>query len=140
MSTEANKTLVRRFIEDVYNQGNLQVVDDLFGPDFTIPDVLPPVPPGPENIKQHVTAWRNAFPDIHVTLEDLIAEEDKVVYRWTVRGTHQGAFMGAPGTGRTVTTAGIVILRVANGRFVELWQSYDRLDFLRQLGLLPQSG
>ena len=125
MSVEANKALVQRFIEEVYNRGNL--------------DVLPPVPPGPQNVKHHVKAWRSAFPDLRVTVEDLVAEGNKVVYRWTIRGTHQGTFMGAPGTGKEVTASGIVILQVEDDRFVELWQSYDRLGFLQQLGALSQT-
>lgn len=135
MSLQDNKILVRRFIDEVYNQGNLAAVDELFSPDFQIPDALPAVPPGTAGIKHHVRAWRAAFPDMRVTIDDLIAEGDKVVYRWTVQGTHQGEFMGAPATGEPVRVSGIVILRVADGHFLEMWQSYDRTGFLQRLGV-----
>lgn len=77
---------------------------------------------------------RAAFPDFHETTEDVIAEGDRVMVRWSTRGTHQGAFAGIPPTGKTVTWRGVFILRVAEGRFVEMWQIHDQLGLLQQLG------
>lgn len=133
---ENNKFLVRRFIDEVYNKGNLAVVDELLGSDFHLPDELPPGPPGREPYKKHVVAWRAAFPDLHVAIEDMVAEGDKVVYRWNLQGTHRSEFMGVPPTGRELVASGIVIFRVANGRIVEAWQNYDSLRLFQQLGLV----
>lgn len=138
MSTveESNKLLVRRFIDEVYNKGNLAVVDELLDTGFHLPDELPPGPPGREPFKQHVVAWRSAFPDFYEVIEDMVAEGDKVVYRWSGQGTHRSEFMGAAPSGRKVILSGIVILRLADGRIEEAWQAYDRLRLFQQLGLV----
>ena len=93
--------------------------------------------PGPEAVKRGVTSRRTAFPDIHVTIEDMVAEADKVVARLTFRGTHRGEFKGIPPTEKEVIWTGIWIYRVANGKFVERWHNYDLLGLLRQLGAIP---
>jgi predicted ester cyclase len=89
-------------------------------------------------MKQLMPAWYTAFPDGHAALEDLIAEGDKVVWRYTFRGTHQGEFMGVPATGKVVTYTGIIISRIAGGKFVEDWESFDALGLMQQLGAIPQ--
>ncbi len=133
MSAEENKALVRRFI-DAANQNNLAVFDALFAPDFVSRDTVVLVPPGPEGVRQLFTAVRAAFPDFHETIEDLVAEDDKVVARWTTRGTHQGEFAGIPPTRKPVTWKGMFIVRVVDGKFVEVWQAHDQLGLLQQLG------
>ena len=134
--SEHNKRLVRRGIEEVWNRGNLAAVDELVASDFVIhssPDEIH----GPEGAKQYAAMLRAAFPDIHLTIDDQIAEGDRVVTRWTARGTHLGPFQGIPSTGKQVRVTAIDIDRVANGKLVECWTNVDELGLLRQLGVLP---
>ncbi len=138
MSTEENKALDRRFTEEVWNRGNLAVVDELMSADYHEHD--PTIPAGSEGFKQFVLMYRSAFPDVNFTIEDQIAEGDKVVSRWTARGTHKGELMGIPPTGKQVTVTGIVIGRYANGKLVEGWSNYDALGMLQQLGAVPPPG
>jgi predicted ester cyclase len=98
---------------------------------------LPGQPPGREGQKQTITAVRAALPDIRSTIDDLIAEGDKVVWRWTARATHQGPLMGIPPTGKQITFGGIVIDRIASGQIVERWDQTDTLGLLQQLGAIP---
>jgi predicted ester cyclase len=141
-STEANKALVRLIFDEGFNQGNLAVIDEAVDPTYVghgrtaAADVH-----GPEGAKQ-VTTWvRDAFPDVHYTVEDQIAEGDKVVTRFTVRGTHQGEtwFDGVgltPPTGKRSTVTGIFICRIVDSKAVEGWLNTDGVGFLLQLGLL----
>ena len=138
MSTEENKAIDRRFTEEVWNQGNLAVVDELMSADYDGHD--PAMPAGSEGLKQFVLMYRSAFPDVHLTIEDQIAEGDTVVSRWTARGTHKGELMGIPPTGKQVTVTGMNIERIANGKFVEGWSNYDTLGMLQQLGVVPAPG
>jgi len=138
MLTEDNKTLARRVFEEVLNQGNLAVVDELFDANYVGYDPGVPAPiHGKEGYKQYVRMYSTAFPDSHYTIEDMIAEGDKVVTRWTATGTHQGTLMGIPPTGKQATATGIVIGRLANGKFVESWLNFDALGMLQQLGVIP---
>lgn len=137
MSAEENKHLVRRFLEEVGNQGNIAVVDELVTADMIEHEEIPGIPPNREGVKQAFAMFRTAFPDMRVTIEDLIAESDKVVARETWRGTHRGAFMEIPPTGKQVEVTGIDILRIANGKMVEHWGQLDMLGMLQQLGVVP---
>ena len=139
MSAEENKAIFRRFIEEVWNQGNLTVADELFAPDAFTPSA-PQLPPGPEGVKTIATLWRTAFPDFQMTIEDLIAEEDKVAARFTERGTHQGEFMGIAPTGRQMSVTEIGILRMVDGKVTESWYEVDMLSLMQQLGALPPVG
>ncbi len=139
MSTEENKALSRRLIEEVWNQGNLAVIDELIAPNYVDHDPTGPIQ-GPEGMKQFVSMYLTAYPDTHFTIEDQIAEGDRVVTRWTARGTHKGPLMGIPPTGKQVTVAGISIDRVVNGKLVEDWTSYDALGMMQQLGVVPAPG
>jgi steroid delta-isomerase-like uncharacterized protein len=134
MLIEANKALARRFIEEIANRDNLAIADELFAPDFETRDAVVPTAPGPEGVKQVFRAVRAAFPDFHETVEDVLADEDRVMVRWSTRGTHLGPFAGIAPTGKTVGWRGVFILRVKDGRFVEMWQVHDTLGLLRQLG------
>src|SRR5258705_13618263 len=137
MSTEENKALVRRWFA-AFSSGDVAVVDDLYAADVV--DHSPAVPnqaPGREGIKQLVTSFRAAYPDLAFTVEDLIADGDKVASRWTARGTNTGAFMGMPPTGKQVTISGILITRVAGGTMVESWVNFDALGMMQQLGVIP---
>ncbi len=134
-ATELNKTLVREFIEEAWNKGNLKFVDEHFSEDF-VPHFLPPnLPANREGLKQHISMWQNAFPDFHGRVEDVIAEGDRVVLRWDFQGTNKGAFMGIPATGKEGRVTGISTFRVADGEVCEGWAESDALGLLVQLGL-----
>ena len=139
MSTEDNKTNVRRFIEEGWNQGNTAVFDELFAADYLGHDPNGPLH-GPEGFKQYFATYRSAFPDTHLTIEDQIAEGDKVVTRWTATGTHQGPLMGIVPSGKHVTITGITITRIASGKAVEDWVNFDTLGMLQQIGAIPAPG
>lgn len=137
MSAEHNKTVVRRFVQEVWSKGNLAAVAELVAPNVVDHNPLPGQAPGIEGIKQVVTTFRNAFPDARFTSEDLVTEGDRVVTRWTGRGTHKSEFEGIAPTGRQVTMTGIDIFRVVGGKIVERWANQDDLGLLRQLGVIP---
>ena len=138
MMSEENKALVRRFLEEAFNKGNLGVVDEICASDYVLHDPASPEEiRGPEGIKGFVQMYRSAFPDSHITLEDLIAEGDKVVSRWTARGTHQGELFGIPPSGNQVEVSGITISRFEGGKFVEDWSNSDTLGLMQQIGAVP---
>lgn len=137
MSTEDNKALVRRVYEETINQHNLAAVDQLAAPNFVGHFPGLPVTQGIEGLKQVLSLYPTAFPDIHVTIEDLIAERDYVVARLTFRGTQRGALMGIPPTGKRVTISALHVNRVEGGKVVEQWVEADNLGMLQQLGVLP---
>jgi steroid delta-isomerase-like uncharacterized protein len=140
MSVAENKAIVRRWFEEVWNKGNLDAVDELVA--ATVVSEIPGEPEvrGPEAWRQQVSSTRAAFPDLAFTIEDQIAEEDKVATRWTLRGTHQGEFMGVPATGKQVTVTGISITRYANGKNVGSWNEMDLLGLMQQLGAIAPVG
>ena len=139
MSTEANKAIDRRFLEEVFGQGKLAVADEIIAPDHVNggPGAVPGIPPGPEGSKMLVTVYRNAFPDVHFTIDEQIAEGDKVVTRWTGHGTHKGELAGIPATGKSATVTGIGVDRIVNGKIVESWGIFDQFGMMQQLGVIP---
>ena len=137
MSTEENKAIIRRLVEEFWNEGNADVMDEVFAADFVNHNPAPGSVPNREGTKQTNIAIRAAFSDSHTTIDDLIAEGDKVVWRWTFRGTHQGPLMGIPATGKQITFTGIVVDRMAGGRIVERWAQNDDLGMMQQLGVIP---
>ena len=143
MSTEDNKALIRRLIEEVWNQGNLAVFDELYAPDFLFHDPGLPQVRTREEDKRWITETLNIFPDLHITIEDLIAEGDQVVVRMTGRGTNTGDILAPsphPATGKQVTMTGIAIARISNDQFVEIWHQVDWLGMFQQLGVIPTPG
>lgn len=136
MSLEANKALMHRFIDEVWNKGNLDVADELFAPDATSPSA-PGLPPGPAGVKVIATMFRSAFPDYQMVLEEVLAENDRVVGRFKQSGTHLGDFMGIPPSGKRMEITEIGILRVSNGQVVESWYEADMLSLMRQIGAVP---
>jgi steroid delta-isomerase-like uncharacterized protein len=138
MSTEQNKANDRRIIEGL-NQGNVNVFDELMVLNFVDHDASTTMQ-GVEAFKKFVSAYLTAFPDLHFTIEDQIAEEDKTTLRYTSRGTHRGDLMGIPPTGKQVTVTGIFITRWANGKAEESWLNFDALGMLQQLGVVPVPG
>lgn len=144
MSAEENKAIVRRY-RQLYNTNQLDKLKEVLAPDFKPHAVLPGLPPdmAPLEIARQVhQGTKAAFPDIHVTTEDLIAEGDKVVERWTQTQTHTGvSIFGVPaGSGKKVKTTGISIYRIASGKIVEHWADMDFLGVLQQLGAAPAPG
>lgn len=134
--SEHNKALMRRGIEEVWSQGNFDMVEDLVASDFV--GHQPPIENhGPEGVKRYFGELRSAFPDIRFTIEDQIAEGDRVVTRWTARATHQGAYQGVPPTGKAGIVTGITISRFADGKIVEGWTNLDALGLMQQIGALP---
>jgi len=134
MSLEQNKEIVRRYSEQFWGGGDEAVADEVFAADVVDHSpAIPDQPPGREGEKQALDAFRSAFPNLRVTTEDLIAEGDKVVLRWTARGTHEGDLPGIPATGKQATLKGIDIVRLADGKIVERWAEYDNLGLVNQL-------
>jgi steroid delta-isomerase-like uncharacterized protein len=137
--SEQNKTLARRALEEVWNQGKLSTIDELTASNATYHDANVPGGKftGPEGVKQFVQIYRTAFPDVHITVNDQFAEGDKVATRWTATGTHKGQLMGIAPTNKHATVSGISIDRYQNGKVVEAWASYDMFGMLQQLGVVP---
>lgn len=137
---EELKAISRRSIEDIWNAGNTDAVDDIYAADFVYHIVGSPEIHGTEGFKQFVTMYLTAFPDLQFTIDDQIAEGDKVVTRWTATGTHNGELMGISPTGKSSTVMGISISRVAGGKIEEGWVNWDILGMLQQLGVIPPMG
>ena len=134
--SEENEALVRRYFEEIWNKGNLEVIDELFttnfvrhGPVGTEGEVR-----GLEGFKGLVSSYRSGLPDLRIPIEDLIAEGDKVVTRWTARGTHRGELMGNAPTGNPATVRGILVDRISGGKIEEEWVDYDTLHLMQQIG------
>jgi len=141
VSTEENKAIFRRYVEEVGNEGNLELADEIFDrylahqPDGSV------LERGPEDVKRFMGEFREAFHDFHSTIEDQIAEGDKVVTRWRMRGTHEGEFRGIAPTGKELEVTGIGIFRFSpEGKVVESWDSFDQLGMMQQLGAIPEQG
>jgi steroid delta-isomerase-like uncharacterized protein len=135
MSTEQNKALVGRLVEEIFNQRDMSVIDKIFSPDFVENEKLPPgIPPGREAPRAMFSMLHNAFPDFKATIEQLIAEGDKVVLLMTWTGTQGGEFLGIPPTGKRISINVIDIIRVADGKIVEHWGVMDSAKMMQQLG------
>jgi len=139
--SEVNKNVVRRLFEEVWNKGNLPVTDELFAPNYAHHDTsTPDVGRGPESEKKRATLYRTAFPDLRLTVEDIIADGETVMARWSCRGTHKGDLSGIAPTGKQFTISGISIARFANGKMTEGWVNWDALSLMQQLGVVPELG
>lgn len=138
--SEENKALVRRVYEQVWNNKDLDALDELFAPDIVNHEAPPGLPPGIEGSKAYLGMFMSAFPDTQMTIEDQIAEGDKVLTRWTATGTHTGELMGIPATGKQVTVTGLDLSRIAGGKVVEAWGQFDQMGMMQQLGVVPTPG
>ena len=136
---EANKAIIRRY-RQAHEQNDMAALDEIVAADLITHSQLPNVPPGREGGKMVHQGARVAFPDGKTTTDDLIAEGDKVVERFTLVGTHKGEFMGIPATGKPIKVTGMSIFRIANGKIVEHWGENDAMGLLMQLGVLPAPG
>jgi predicted ester cyclase len=140
MSVAENKALLRRLYDEVFVNWNLDLVDELIGPEFVGHEMPPGTPPGPVGFKQFYGWLRSAFPDLRYTVDDVIAEGDRVVVRWTWSCTHKGEFMGIAPTGKQASVTGMAIYRVASGKCVERWVELGLLTLVQQLGAAPIQG
>jgi steroid delta-isomerase-like uncharacterized protein len=136
MSTEENKAIQRRF-QDIWNQGDFDIIEEIFNKDYLNHSVKVK---GFESIRQFVTVYRSAFPNVKFTIEDQVAEEDKVVMRYTITGTHKGEFQGIAPTGKPIAITGIAIHRIENGKIIEIWANWDALGLSQQLGVVSMPG
>lgn len=137
MSIEENKAIARRWNEEVWSKGSLATVDELLATNFVFNYPAPGAEPNREGYKQTVTNLCTPFAGIQSTIEDIIAEGDKIVIRWIWRGTHKGEFMGIAPTDKQVTITGISILRIVGGKILEEWGEMDNLGMMQQLGAFP---
>lgn len=133
MSIEESKAVARRLFTEVWSEGKLNVLDEILTSDFRTRAGSQEIH-GPEGFKQFVSTFRTAFPDFRVTVEDQIAEGDRVVSRWTAMGTHRGAFRGISPTGNPVKIAGITIFKIEGGRIAQGWAQFDAVGLMQQLG------
>ena len=138
MAAQENKALTRRVLEEIFTEGNLDLADDLIAPDFVDHDsAMPEEVHGIEGFKDFVRMFRSAFPDLHVEVQDQVAEGDKVATRWTASGTHEGELAGIPATGNWVEITGMEISRISGGKIAEIWDNYDVMGMMQQIGAIP---
>ena len=141
MSAEENKAVARQFIEEGFSKGNLAVADAIIATNFANYDPgTPPLSTGPEGYKQLVTAYRTAYPNLQLIIDDLFAEGDKVAVRWSARGTHSGPLGDIPATGKQMMITGISVLTIAGGKVAAQHTNWDTLGMLQQLGVIPSPG
>ena len=137
---EENKAIIRRFFEEVWNEKNINVIDEVIAAEQVDHSLPPGLPAGVEGVKMFVGMYLNAFPDTQMTIEDQIADGDRVVTRWRATGTHKGELMGIPATGKQMSITGIDINVVSGGKSVEHWGEFDQMAMMQQLGVAPAPG
>jgi steroid delta-isomerase-like uncharacterized protein len=134
--SDENKKIARKVMEECWNKGRTEVVDEVMSAACRFHDpVFPSLTSGAENFKEHIRTCRNAFPDLKFAIEDTIAERNEVVMHWTARGTHRGPFLGMPATEKTAAVSGTTICRIDKGKIVEEWTDWNLLTLMEQLGL-----
>ena len=138
MSIEANKEAVRTFIQEGWSDQKLSAFDDFFSADVVHHALPPDMPAGIDSVKQYASMFMSAFPDADVTVELIVAEEDKVAYQWASEGTHTGDLLGIPPTNKKISTSGIAMDRFEGGKSVEHWELFDQAGLMEQLGVSPQ--
>lgn len=138
---ERNKQIIRTLADDVIHHGNLDRVAELFAPNYAPHDPSNPSRRGGvEGAREFIAMFHAGLSDIRYSIAGLTAEDDRVVYRWTLQGIHTGVLMGIPPSGRVIRVMGMDMFRLANGKIVESWASADTLGMLQQLGALPPFG
>jgi steroid delta-isomerase-like uncharacterized protein len=139
--THDNKALVLRFYDELWNKGNGAAAYELVAPDNVRHDLRPGnAPPGPEGQKLIAEIFRTAFPNLHINVDAVVAEGDTVVARWTMRGTHEGAWAGVPPTGKHISFSGVNFFRITGGKITEIWNFRDDLGLREQLGVPIYAG
>lgn len=137
MSTETNKAIIARMIEQVWNEGHTDLVVEFFAEDYVQHIAGQPAQAGYELVQQGAASSRAAYPDFQLSIDDQVAEGDRVAARWTMTGTHEGEFLGIQPTGKQVNHAGTTFYRLENGRIAEVWFLADMMGLMQQLGVLP---
>ena len=140
MSLEANKDVIRAYVETIFNQRQVERADELVAPDYVDHAALPGQVPGLEGAKDKWAMYLAGIPDLRVRVEELVAEGDKVAVRRSYAGTHRGTLLGIPPTGKQLQLGGISIFRLAGGKITEQWEQLDRMALMQQLGVLPTPG
>jgi steroid delta-isomerase-like uncharacterized protein len=135
--TDTNKNVVRRLLEEVFNNNNLTVADELVATNYVYREPTVGEKRGREGFRDLITTYKTAFPDAAITINEQIAEGDRVVTRWTATGTHRGELFGTAPTNRHVTVQGVIVSRVTNGKVTEEYEVFDTLGMLRQIGAVP---
>ncbi len=139
--SEENKSVARRVFEDFFTNGNLELAEELFGPELVQHHPDDPFETrGQQGIRERISAYRTAFPDLSTPIEDLFAEGDRVAIRYVARGKNDGEIMGTEPTGKEVAIEAQAIYRFEGGKVVEIWDAWDVLSLMQQLGLAPQAG
>jgi steroid delta-isomerase-like uncharacterized protein len=136
MSTEENKAIVRRMTEVFYNQGNIESADQFFAPSYVHHDPASPHVRDRDGLKEVVRTFGAGCPDLHITIDELLAEGDTVTKRWTYHATHTGDLSGMMPTGKRITMSGLELFRLADGKIMECWLGYDNLSLMQQLGVI----
>ena len=137
MSTTQGKSIVRRVLDEAFNQGNLTIVDELVTPDGISHHSSWGTPANRMGLKQLIAMFRTAFPDLVCTIEDEITQGNKIAAHWTMRGTHKGRFLGNPPTNKPILVQGLIYARIEKHQVVENWILVDEIGMLQQLGLVP---
>jgi steroid delta-isomerase-like uncharacterized protein len=138
MSAEQNKSIVRRWVEEGWNKGNAALIDELFTPNFYQHETGPETVTSSAALKQFHAGYLAAIPDMQFTIDDLVAEGDRVVWRFKASGHQNGPLMGVPASGKAVAVTGIVIFRFEGSRMAEAWLNLDVLGLLQQVGIIPE--
>lgn len=133
-----NKATMKRFYDEVFNQGNLDSLEELCTEDIVDHESAPGMPPGREGVKAFVTMYREAFPDLHATVEDIVSEGDQAVARVSFTGTHKGELMGMPATGKSIDVSTMDMIRFEDGKAAEHWGVTDQMGMMQQLGVIPE--
>jgi steroid delta-isomerase-like uncharacterized protein len=139
MTAATNKERYREFIQAIFNEARFDRLDDFLAPSYAIQEAPPGTAPGREGVRQVVTMFRTAFPDMTITLDEVVAEGDTVAALSTLRGTHRGEFMGVAPTGKTVSVTSLTMVRLEGGRLTKSWVKNDVASLMRQLGAGPQA-
>ena len=135
--SETNKAVSRRLVEEAFNQGNYDVIEELIVPTFVNHDPATGDVTGYDGLRQSIDGYRSAFPDLKITIEEQLAEGDLVATRWTAKGTHKGELMGIAPTGKESTVTGQTLDKIIDGKIAESWNNWDTLGMMRQLGVIP---
>jgi len=137
--TENNKAIAKRLVEEFWNNGKAELAETLAAPKFERIELFSDTPAiGPEGLKNAAAEWRRAFPDVHLTVDEILAEDDKVACQWTFTGTHKGELNGTPATGKTVKVTGLSILDFADGKMTRETVAADMLGLMKQLGVFSE--
>lgn len=135
----SNKSLCRKFFEELHNKGNLGIIDEVVDPNVYSHDPFPNQAAGSVGLRNTIKLFRSAFPDMSVKINDMIAENDKVMTKLTVYGTHTGEFMGIVSSNNKIEYEEVIILRITNGKIVEHWAVADALSLMQQIGAIPKN-